>query len=75
MVVEFRVENGFLTVEVEDDGSAFDPLSRGPVDTSIPLEKKPIGGLGIHLMREMLDKLSYYQRADRNVLEMRKRID
>jgi serine/threonine-protein kinase RsbW len=74
MVVQFRVDSGFLTIEVEDDGVAFDPSSRPPVDTSIPLEQKPIGGLGIHLMRQFLDELSYTRRAGRNVLRMKKRI-
>ena len=74
VVVGLKVEGDYLCVVVEDDGKAFDPLAVSPADTSIPLEEKPIGGLGVHLMRQFMDELSYAREPGKNVLRMRKRI-
>ena len=75
VVVDLNLDNGCLCVDVEDDGKPYDPLARPPVDTSLPLAEKPIGGLGVHLMRQFMDKLSYAREAGKNVLRMRKRIE
>ena len=61
-------------MDVEDDGRPFDPLAVPPVDTSLPLEEKLIGGFGVHLMRQFMDELSYARESGKNVLRMRKRI-
>lgn len=70
----FGVEGGDLVVQVEDDGQPFNPLDRPEVDTSLDLADKPIGGLGIHLMRRFMDQLSYRYEGSKNVLTMRKRL-
>ncbi len=75
IVVALKVEDNRLCVDVEDDGKAFDPLEVSPADTSIPLDEKPIGGLGVHLMRQFMDELSYARESGKNVLRMRKRIE
>jgi anti-sigma regulatory factor (Ser/Thr protein kinase) len=72
--VRLWVENQLLQIEVEDDGRAFDPLSRPPVDTSVPLEEKPIGGLGIHLIRSLMDEVVYRREGGKNILRMRKKV-
>ena len=74
IVVALKVESGCLCVDVEDDGKAFDPLAVSPVDTSLPLAEKPVGGLGVHLMRQFMDELSHARESGKNVLRMRKRI-
>jgi anti-sigma regulatory factor (Ser/Thr protein kinase) len=74
VVVDLKLDNGSLCVDVADDGKSYDPLARPPVDTSLPLAEKPIGGLGVHLMRQFMDELSYAREAGKNVLRMRKRI-
>ncbi|MEM8551741.1 MAG: ATP-binding protein, partial [Pseudomonadota bacterium] len=53
---------------VRDDAAPFDPLSRGPVDPEADLEKREIGGLGVHLVRSMTDHLEYQFNDGRNVL-------
>jgi serine/threonine-protein kinase RsbW len=72
--VRCEVDAGFLVIEVEDDGRSFDPATAPPVNTEIPLGEKPVGGLGIHLMREFMDEISYAREAARNVLRMKKRL-
>ena len=57
-----------------DDGPAFDPTTLSSPDTTLPLEKRPFGGLGVHMMRDFCDALNY--RTDphgRNELTLLKR--
>ncbi len=63
-----------VSVEVEDDGKPFDPRQAPPPDLSLPLERRPIGGLGIHLIRNLMDEVSYARVGGRNVLKMVKRL-
>ncbi len=73
IVVRFALSPDFI-IEVEDDGPPFDPRQLPDVDTTVPLEQRPIGGLGIHLMRRFMDELEYRSEGGRNVLRMRKRL-
>jgi phosphoserine phosphatase RsbU/P len=64
-----------LVLTVSDDGVPFDPLAAPPPDTSLPLERRAIGGLGIHLVRQLVDEVTYGRRGDRNVLTLMKTVD
>ena len=68
-----RAPEGVL-LEVEDDGRPFDPLQVPPPDLTLPLERRPVGGLGIHLIRSLMDEVSYARVGGRNVLKMVKRL-
>ena len=74
ILVRCSVEKGVLVIEVEDDGKPFDPLLKPEVDINMPLEQRPIGGLGIHLMRRFMDEVDYRREAGKNCLVMRKRL-
>ncbi len=64
---------GALTLEISDPGRPFDPLREVPApDLDSPLEQRRIGGLGVHLVRSLMDKVSYRRRAGRNVLTLSK---
>ena len=63
-----------LRLRVEDQGRPFNPLVHPAPDLSLPLERRPIGGLGIHMMRQSLDGLEYRRENDRNILVMMKRV-
>jgi serine/threonine-protein kinase RsbW len=78
-------QGGSVTVEVElgadrvrvtlsDDGAPFDPFGMAAPDTTGSVEERPIGGLGIHLVRRMMDEVSYRRRDDRNVVVLAKRL-
>jgi len=73
--VRFSCIDRRLGIEVEDDGRPFNPLEQPEVDTSVPLEERPVGGLGVHLMRQFMDALEYDRVGDRNVLRMTKRLE
>jgi anti-sigma regulatory factor (Ser/Thr protein kinase) len=75
IVVRFELERGYFAIEVADEGKPYDPLKRPDVDTSIPLEDKPVGGLGIYLIRKFMDEVKYRREGNKNILTMRKRLD
>jgi serine/threonine-protein kinase RsbW len=52
-------EAGVVEVELADDGRAFDPLARAEPDLELPLEARPVGGLGIFLVRRLTQSLRY----------------
>lgn len=60
-----------VTVEISDNGAAFDPLNDAPQpDVNAALEDRAIGGLGIHLVRTLTDDLSYRWDGERNHLTL-----
>jgi len=64
--------DGLLTIAITDDGSPFDPSQKEDPDVSLPVEERPIGGLGIFLVRQLMDSVAY-QRADgKNILTLTK---
>ena len=74
ILVRVAVDKGSVALVVEDDGVAFNPLDLPPVNTSLGIEDRPVGGLGIHLVRSVMDEISYARVDGRNRLEMRKRL-
>jgi sigma-B regulation protein RsbU (phosphoserine phosphatase) len=71
--VRLDVQPGEVKAEVQDDGQPFNPLEAAEVDTTKPLEERTIGGLGIHLVRKLMDGLEYQRQADRNLLILTKK--
>jgi len=55
---------------ITDDAPAYDPLARPEVDTSLPLEDRPIGGLGVHLVKKLMTHAAYARRDGRNILTL-----
>jgi serine/threonine-protein kinase RsbW len=74
IAVRLRRAGDGVLVEVEDDGRPFDPLQTPPPDLTLPLEQRPIGGLGVHLIRNLMDEVSYARVGGRNVLKMVKHL-
>jgi anti-sigma regulatory factor (Ser/Thr protein kinase) len=74
IVVRLTFEEGVLAARVEDDGRAFNPLEAPAPDIDAPIEERPIGGLGIHLARSVMDSVEYRRDDGRNVFIMRKRL-
>jgi serine/threonine-protein kinase RsbW len=57
-----------LRVEIADFGRVFNPLEADPPDLSRGLADRPIGGLGVFLVRSMVDSIDYRRESDRNIL-------
>jgi anti-sigma regulatory factor (Ser/Thr protein kinase) len=63
-----------LTIDVADDGIAFNPLEKDPPDLDLPFSERPIGGLGIHIVRALSETIAYRRENDRNHLTMTMRV-
>ena len=72
--VELEVEGPMLTMRVIDDGHEFNPLDAPAPDLELDVHERPVGGLGIHLLREMADEAVYERREGMNRLTLKKRI-
>jgi serine/threonine-protein kinase RsbW len=59
---------GELSVEVADWGVEFNPLMAEPPDLTLSLEERPIGGLGLHLVKTLAKSLTYRREQGRNRL-------
>jgi anti-sigma regulatory factor (Ser/Thr protein kinase) len=64
------VEAKRFVVRLEDEGGAFDIEAAAAPDLSGDLAARGIGGLGIHLMRSLMDEVCYRREANRNILEL-----
>jgi serine/threonine-protein kinase RsbW len=73
--VVLSVGDSVVTAEIEDDGIAFDPLAAPAPDLQAPIENWPIGGLGIHLVRNLMTEVKYQRVGDRNKLLMVRRFE
>lgn len=75
--IEIRMisDGKVLKTIIIDSGVAFDPTTRGKVDTSLPVEDRQIGGLGILLVQELMDSINYERTDGRNVLTLTKIIE
>jgi anti-sigma regulatory factor (Ser/Thr protein kinase) len=69
--VRLGVRPDEVTLELADDGRPFDPLAAPPPDLGA---ERPIGGLGIHLVRTLVDDATYARVGGQNVLSLRKRL-
>ncbi len=72
--VEFKVADGVLEIVLSDPGKRFDPRHAPAPDTGQALEDRQIGGLGVHLVRSMVDSFDYCHEAGRNRVTLRKRL-
>lgn len=68
--VSLAVDGGEIAVDIEDDAAPFDPFSRPPVDTAAPLDDRRPGGLGLHLVKELIARVAYRRHAGRNCVTL-----
>lgn len=68
------VDRDWLTISIEDDGRAFNPLEAPAPDLDLPIERRPIGGLGLFLVKSIMDTLEYRREREHNIVTLRKRI-
>lgn len=63
-----------LKFTISDSGTPFDPTARPEADTTLSAEERPIGGLGIYLVRQLMDSINYERIDNKNVLTLRKKL-
>ena len=72
--VDIMIDDQKVVSVLTDSGIPFDPTQKGDVDTTLPAEERPIGGLGIHLVKQIMDKVSYQYVDNQNILTLEKNI-
>ena len=72
ITVQFETESNEIRMHILDDGKPFSPVDAPDVDVTRPMDERPIGGLGIHLMRRLMDRMDYERNDGRNHLTMTK---
>lgn len=72
--IDMSYENKRLTIVITDTGTDFNPLERQEPDLTLSLEERPIGGLGIYLVKQLMTEVTYSRSAGKNILTMTKDI-
>lgn len=68
--VQFELRNTRLIITVKDDGIPFNPFRNDPPDTMLSIDERNIGGLGIHIVKNMVDEYEYKRQTDRNIITL-----
>jgi serine/threonine-protein kinase RsbW len=71
ILLEIAVGQAMVTAVVQDDGPPFDLRTVPPVDTGAPIEHRPRGGLGVHLVRSLAQEVTYHREGPRNIVTLR----
>jgi len=72
--ISVSLNNSQLTIKVTDDGTPFNPLAQEQPDITLPAEERPVGGLGIFLISQIMDNMHYSRQKNRNILTLNKSI-
>lgn len=70
--VRFELGKKEWTTVVEDDARPYNPLDRADPDVEAAIEDRPIGGLGVFLVRELMDAVEYRREGGKNILTVKK---
>ena len=74
IIVTAKADARHLKFVITDNGAAFDPTEAAAADTSLPVEDRPIGGLGILLVRQYMDSINYERIDGKNILTLKKKL-
>ncbi len=75
IVLDIKKQDGKLIFVIIDEGRPYDPTKAADPDTSLPAEDRPIGGLGIFLIRKIMDDVKYHRNGKQNQLTLIKNIN
>lgn len=70
--IEVIADDKWLTFIISDNGIPFDPTTQEDADTTLSAEERPIGGLGIFLVRQLMDSINYQRKDGKNILTLSK---
>jgi serine/threonine-protein kinase RsbW len=63
-------DNNRFVIEIMDSGTAFNPLSLSEPNLTEDVSERPVGGLGIHLIKKMMDEVEYRREGNNNILSL-----
>ena len=73
--IEVQANDVRLKFVISDSGKYFDPTNVATADTTLSVEERSIGGLGIYLVRQLMDSVNYERIGGFNVLTLRKKLN
>ena len=65
---------GYFTIRIKDAGVPFDPTAKADPDINLSAEEREIGGLGIYMVKNFMDRVVYEREGDRNVITIAKKL-
>jgi len=68
VTVRLSMSSGSIAIEFRDSGIPYNPLTKPDPDTSLPIEERDIGGLGIYFAKKMMDNMEYRYENGENIL-------
>jgi len=68
--VEVELRGERMVIIINDDGVPFNPFKKDPPDTMLSLEEREIGGLGIHIVKNLMDEYNYKRNVDKNIITL-----
>jgi serine/threonine-protein kinase RsbW len=74
ILVRLAATDTVVEIGIEDDGKAFDPFALPEPDLSLPLAERPVGGLGLHFVRKLMDDIEYKRENNRNYMFLKKNL-
>lgn len=72
--VSLSASDTAVGIAIEDDGREFDPFASPAPDPSLRLNQRPIGGLGLHFVHNLMDEVKYRREGNRNYMFLNKKI-
>jgi anti-sigma regulatory factor (Ser/Thr protein kinase) len=72
--VEAIIWKDHIDFIVSDNGVPFDPTTGGNPDLTLDVKERPVGGLGIYLVKSIMDHVAYSRREGKNILSMTKKL-
>ncbi len=70
--IEIKFDGETIEIRFIDSGVPFDPLTKADPDLSIPVEEREIGGLGIFIVKKLMNEVSYVRENEKNILMISK---
>ena len=71
--LECSLQDSFFVITLSDDGIPFNPLEKADPDISVPVDEREIGGLGIFLIKNLMDEVAYRYENGYNKLTLKKK--
>jgi anti-sigma regulatory factor (Ser/Thr protein kinase) len=72
--VKLSASDAAVEIAIEDDGREYDPFASPAPDPALRLAERPLGGLGLHFVRNLMDAVKYKRESNRNYLFLKKKI-
>lgn len=73
ILIDLTMEGSLMTIVITDEGRPYDPTQKNDPDINLSAEDRPIGGLGIFLIKQIMDEISYERIGSKNEFTMVKK--